>query len=38
MKPVTTWRELDLAWPESDKDPDNGNTIVFANFNQNDTK
>lgn len=38
------WRELDLAWPDSEDDPDDsmtavdetGNTIVFANFRKSD--
>ena len=31
LRPVTTWRDLDLSWPDIDED-NHGNTIVFANF------
>jgi len=36
MRPGTTWRELDLAWPDSETPTDPGNTIVFANFKSSD--
>jgi hypothetical protein len=32
------WNELDLAWPEHRSDPVDGNTIVFANFQKDETK
>ncbi len=32
------WRELGLAWPDSAENTDTGNTIVFADFNRNDTE
>jgi hypothetical protein len=39
LRPVTTWRDLELAWPETDTPTDPGNTIVFADFKaSNDTK
>lgn len=38
MHRAGAWRELDLAWPEQDHDSDNNNTVVFANFNQDETK
>ena len=39
LRSVTTWRDLDLAWPELDQSIDLGNTIVFADFKStNDTE
>lgn len=38
MHRAGAWRELDLAWPEQDHDTGNNNTVVFANFNQDETK
>lgn len=38
MHRAGAWRELDLAWPEQSHDTDNNNTVVFANFNQDETK
>jgi hypothetical protein len=34
------WRELELNWPEDDtvNSSDSGNTIIFTDFNRNDTK
>ena len=31
-----TWRDYDLAWPESETPEESGNTIVFANFKSSD--
>ena len=36
MRPATTWRDLDLAWPDAEQPADPGNTIVFANFKDTD--
>jgi hypothetical protein len=39
MLPLNTWRDLNLAWPESPNAVDTGNTIVFADFkSSNDTE
>ena len=35
LKPVTTWRDLDLAWPDTENN-NYANTIVFANFKDSD--
>ena len=36
---VSSWRELDLQWPEDDVDSeDTGNTIVFVNFGKDEAK
>ena len=37
---VSSWRELELQWPEDDESgsDDTGNTIVFVNFNKDETK
>jgi hypothetical protein len=37
---VSSWRELELQWPEDDVpvSEDTGNTIVFVNFNKDETK
>jgi hypothetical protein len=32
MSPVTTWRDLNLSWPETNEVDTNGNTIVFVDF------
>ena len=32
MSPVTTWRDLNLAWPETTEVDTSGNTIVFVDF------
>ena len=36
----TIWRELELNWPEeeSSNTDDTGNTIIFTDFNRNDSK
>ena len=36
----TIWRELELSWPEeeSKSTEDTGNTIIFTDFNRNDSK
>ena len=36
LRPAVTWRDLDLAWPETDTPVDTGNTIVFADFKTSD--
>ena len=41
MHRAGAWRELDLAWPEQGPntvDTDSDNTVVFANFKQDDSK
>jgi hypothetical protein len=39
MHASTTWRELELTWPESQHATDTGNIVVFADFKpNNDTK
>lgn len=37
---ISSWRELELQWPEDDEpsSEDTGNTIVFVNFNKDETK
>ncbi len=37
---ISSWRELELQWPEDDEpgSDDTGNTIVFVNFNKDETK
>lgn len=36
---VSSWRELNLQWPEDDAGPeDTGNTIVFVNFGKDEAK
>lgn len=36
---ISTWRELELHWPEDESNAeDTGNTIVFVNFNKDETK
>jgi|TARA_R110002126_G_scaffold128790_2_gene271416 hypothetical protein len=37
---VSSWRELGLHWPEDDEEDnkDTGNTIVFGNFNKDETE
>jgi hypothetical protein len=37
---ISSWRELHLQWPEDDESEseDTGNTIVFVNFNKDETK
>lgn len=38
MNSATTWRDLELMWPdETSSDPED-NTVVFASFGNNDTK
>ena len=32
--PTTSWRELELAWPEEDAPEATGNIVVFADFKQ----
>jgi hypothetical protein len=32
------WRELDLAWPDQNNSVPNDNTVVFADFGQDETK
>ena len=34
----TIWRELELNWPETEPKEDTGNTIIFTDFNRNETK
>lgn len=34
----TIWRELELSWPEVSNKEDTGNTIIFTDFNRNETK
>lgn len=34
----TIWRELDLNWPDTEPKEDTGNTIIFTDFNRNETK
>jgi hypothetical protein len=38
MHNAGAWRELDLAWPEQDHNTNTNNTVVFANFNKDETK
>ena len=38
LNTVVSWRDLDLHWPDDPYTPDTGNTIVFGNFNKDDTK
>jgi len=38
MSHAQSWRELDLSWPITDDPNKFGNTIVFADFNKNDTE
>lgn len=39
LSTISSWRELDLHWPEDkiDADQNTGNTIVFGNFGRDDT-
>ncbi len=32
------WRDLELDWPKKDTEEDTGNTIIFTDFNRNDSK
>lgn len=34
----TIWRELELNWPDAEPKEDTGNTIIFTDFNRNDSK
>ena len=34
----TIWRELELSWPDAEPKEDTGNTIIFTDFNRNETK
>ena len=36
MRPVNSWRDLDLAWTSTNQTTENGNTIVFADFKSSD--
>lgn len=36
LRPVTTWRDLDLGWPDDEETDKPGNTIVFADFKSSD--
>lgn len=38
LKHSGTWRDVELHWPEEDKNKDTGNTIVFADFGRNENK
>lgn len=35
---ISAWRELGLQWPEEETPKDTGNTIIFTDFNRNETK
>lgn len=36
MHRASAWRDIDLAWPDADDNPESGNTVVFADFRRSD--